>query len=60
MTYAAPGCSHPLSRSSLFALSIGNHLVGGYLWVIVMCSLGILSNFITYRIAPARRRAHAH
>ncbi|KAF8591070.1 MFS general substrate transporter [Ramaria rubella] len=48
----------PAFVSSLFALSIDNHLLGGYLWVIVMVSLSILSSFVTSKIPAAR--AHVH
>ncbi|KIJ52561.1 hypothetical protein M422DRAFT_58696 [Sphaerobolus stellatus SS14] len=46
----------PAFVSSLFALSISNNLLGGYLWVIVMCSLSFIAIYITAKIPEARRQ----
>ncbi|KAF8529849.1 major facilitator superfamily domain-containing protein [Gautieria morchelliformis] len=46
----------PAFVSSLFALSIDKHLLGGYLWVIVMVGVSIFACFITWKIPGARAR----
>ncbi|KAF8525796.1 major facilitator superfamily domain-containing protein [Hysterangium stoloniferum] len=49
----------PAFVSSMFALSVDRHLLGGYLWVIVMIGLSIGSNFVTANI-PAARACSRH
>lgn len=41
----------PFLVSSLFALSIDNNLLGGYLWVIIMASLAYFSTTISCKIS---------
>lgn len=44
-------CAHSFGLSSLFALSIDNNLLGGYLWVVVMASLAYFSTTISRKIS---------
>ncbi|EGN96080.1 hypothetical protein SERLA73DRAFT_185613 [Serpula lacrymans var. lacrymans S7.3] len=41
----------PFLVSSLFALSIDNNLLGGYLWVVIMIVVAFLGSSISYRIS---------
>jgi len=47
----------PAFVSSLFALSIDNNLLGGYLWVIIMICLSLVAGHITAQIPEARKQA---
>ncbi|GJJ08256.1 hypothetical protein Clacol_002466 [Clathrus columnatus] len=48
----------PAFVSSLFAISIDNNLLGGHLWVVIMCSLATFGYYITSKIPEARARVN--
>ncbi|KAH7889900.1 major facilitator superfamily domain-containing protein [Phlebopus sp. FC_14] len=49
----------PFVVSSLFALSIDNNLLGGYLWVVIMVFVAFLSTTISRRISRHSKRTVA-
>ncbi|KAJ7923367.1 major facilitator superfamily domain-containing protein [Mycena leptocephala] len=48
-------CVTPLFISTIFALSVDNHLLGGYLWVVVMTLICSLGYYVSTKVPRDRR-----